>query len=64
MLDINAHIDQGCTGIEFAFLASVTELKRTALAIRHEDISNRNNEKYIDRRSNFATTGKKIMNEF
>ena len=40
-------------------------LKKSALTIRPQRyISNRNNKKYINRCSNFVTTGKKVMNAF
>ena len=51
-------------GIEPVLLFSKVELKQNVLTIpprRH--ISIQNNEKYIDRQSNFVITGKKIMNE-
>ena len=62
--DINAHNDQGCTGIELALLSSAETLKERALTTRPlRHISNQNKWKYIDRRSKGVTTGQKIMNE-
>ena len=61
-LDDNARND--FTGIEPALLNLATELKLNALTIRpRKHVSIRNNEKYIDRRSNFVATSKKIMND-
>ena len=63
-LDINPHNDQGCTGIGPVLLSLAAGQNQTALTIwsrRHT--SNRNNEKYIDKRSNFVNTDKKVMNE-
>ena len=56
--------DQGCAGVESTVLFSAVGLRQSALYIRlRRYTSPRNNWKYIDRRSNFVTTGKKIMNE-
>ena len=51
-------------GIEAIVQNSAAGLKQSALIIRPQGhISIENNEKYLDRRSNFVTTGKKIMNK-
>ena len=54
-LNINVHRHKGCMGIEPVLLSSEKGLKQSALTIRRH-ISNQNNKKYIDRRSNFVTT--------
>ena len=53
-----------CTGFEPALLYSSEELKQRALTARpRSHFSNRNKEKYLDRRSNNVTTDQKHMNE-
>ena len=55
VLDVNAHNEQSCTGIEPAILSSAAELKHTALIIQSwRHISLRNNENYKDSWSNFV----------
>ena len=64
VFDINAHNSQDCTRIKSALLFSAAGLAQDDLAIRPRwHASTLNNEKYLDRRSNFAATGMKIMNE-
>ena len=53
VLDINAHNDLGCTGIEAARLSSVEELNQSVLTIRLWKTSGKiNSKKCIDKRSN------------
>ena len=64
LFDINIHNDRGYTGIELALQSLATGLKQSALTIRQrKHSSTQNNEKFINSRSNFITTDKKIMNE-
>ena len=60
VLDINAHNDQACTGIEtILVVSSAAGLQLSALTTQlWKHICIQNNEKCIDRRSNFVTTGK------
>ena len=63
-LGINAQNDQGCTGIEPALQFSAAGLKQSEITIRsRRRICIRNNNKHINKRFNFVTNGKKIMNE-
>ena len=64
VLDINDYNDQRFTKIEPALLSSAEGMKQRALIIsRRRHFSDRNNEKFIDRRSKGVATGQKIMNE-
>ena len=64
VLDFDLHNYQGCTGIEPVLLSSAEGLKQSAVTTwpwRH--LSNRNNGKYIDRRSDGVTTSQEITNK-
>ena len=62
--DFNIHADQGCTGIKPVLLSSADGQKQSMLTIRlRRNTSTRNNDNYIERRSNFVTTGMKVMSE-
>ena len=64
MFDINNRKAQVCTGLEPSFLFLELGRAQNTLTIRpQKHIFTRSNEKYIDKRSNIVTTGKKIMNE-
>ena len=64
-LGINAHNDESCMGIAPIQVSIAHRLIQSALTIQSRRyIFIRTNEKYIDKRSNFVTTGKKITNEF
>ena len=61
-LGINVHNDVAWMRIEPILFSSEAGLKQNALTIRpqrHTFVQS--NEKYMDRQSNFVTTGKKIM---
>ena len=64
LFDINAHNNQCYSEIEHAFLSSAAEVKQCAIIIPPQRyIPIKKNEKYTDRRSNYVTTSKKIINE-
>ena len=63
-IHINIHINQRCTGIEPILLPTAPGLKQSVLTIQpRRHTFNQNDEKYVDRRSIFDTTGIKITNE-
>ena len=65
MLDINPHInDQDFTEIGSTLLSSADRLKHSVVNTRpRRHFCNRNNGKYVDRRSNSITIGQKIRNK-
>ena len=64
MHDIITHNNLGCTEIECALLFSTEGLKQSELTTRtRRHISNLNNGKYIDRRSNSVTTDQNVIDD-
>ena len=64
MLDINAHDDQGRTGMEPAIQSSAERLKQNAQTTGlWRQLSNSNNGKYVERQSNSVITDQKICKD-
>ena len=62
MLNINAHINYDCTGIDSALLSLTEGLKQTTQTTRPQKLNAKQNcGKYVDSRSNGVITRKKIM---